>query len=265
MAKRHLRLGWNPDLPDHRDFQYSAPLAKLIALPPKVDLRKGCPPVYNQGDLGSCTANAIAGGVQFDRRKSGQKPDFLPSRLFIYYNERNIEHHVHYDAGARIRDGIKAVSKLGVCSEKEWPYSNIAPPTEDAPFPPNAPAGQTPPAKCYADAKKYKVLSYQRISQSLSQMRGCLAEGYPFAFGFTVYSKWYNNPTAVLPTPAANESAVGGHAVLAVGYDDAKQLFTFRNSWGAQVGDKGHFYMPYSYLTDAGLANDFWTIRGISG
>jgi len=261
MARQPLALGWKRDLPDHRDLLYSAPLAKLKALPPKVDLRKHCARVYNQGALGSCTANAIAGAIQFDRRKSKQKPDFVPSRLFIYYNERVIEHTVHYDAGAQLRDGIKAVAKQGVCPETEWPYSDIAPPDENAPFPANAPAGQKPPAKCYGDAARYAAIAYQRVQQTLSQMKGCLAEGYPFVFGFTVYEKWYRNPTATLPLPSAHESVIGGHAVLAVGYDDTSQLFTFRNSWGTKLGDKGYFYMPYAYLTDVNLASDLWTIR----
>jgi len=264
MGTKNFSLGWQRDLPDHRDFLYSAPLAQLKALPPKVDLRKGFPPIYNQGDLGSCTANAIAGAVQFDRRKAKQKPDFVPSRLFIYYNERAIEHTIHYDSGAQLRDGIKAVAKQGVCPETEWPYVDIAPPNENAPFPANAPAGQKPPTKCYKDAKAYEAASYLRLQQTLSQTKGCLAEGFPFVFGFTVYEKWYDNPTPVLPLPGPNESVVGGHAVLAVGYDDSKQLFTFRNSWGASVGDKGYFYMPYAYLTDTSLASDLWTIRGMS-
>lgn len=264
MATRHHSLGWQRDLPDHRDLLYSAPLVQLKALPAKVDLRKGCPPVYNQGGIGSCTANAIAAAVQFDRRKSKQKPDFVPSRLFIYYNERAIEHTIHFDAGAQIRDGIKSVAKQGVCPEKEWPYDDTAPPTENAPFPVSAPAAHKPPAKCYKDAAKYTAISYQRVVQTLTQMKGCLAEGFPFVFGFTVYEKWYDKLTTVLPLPSAHEGVVGGHAVLAVGYNDAKQLFTFRNSWGASAGDEGYFYMPYAYLTDTSLASDLWTVRGMN-
>ena len=263
MATIHRSLGWQRDLPDHRDFLYSAPLAQLKALPAKVDLRKGCPPVYNQGAIGSCTANAIAAAVQFDRRKGSQKPDFVPSRLFIYYNERVIEHTVHYDAGAQLRDGIKTVAKQGVCPEKEWPYDDTGPLHENGPFPARAPAGQKPSAKCYVDAARYTALTYQRVVQTLTQMKGCLAEGYPFVFGFTVYEKWYEKHTAVLPLPGAHEGVVGGHAVLAVGYDDVKQLFTFRNSWGPSSGDKGYYYMPYAYLTDSSLAGDLWTIRGM--
>jgi len=265
MPHLHKCLGWQRDLPDHRDFLYSAPLARLRALRPKMDLRKGCPPVYDQGALGSCTANAIAAAVQFDRLKAKQKPDFVPSRLFIYYNERVIEHTTRFDAGAQLRDGIKAVSKQGVCPETEWPYDDTVPSNEDAPFPKGAPAGKKPPAQCYKDALKYNAITYQRVQQTLAQMKGCLADGYPFVFGFTVYEKWYDKPTAVLPLPGSNEGTVGGHAVLAVGYDDTKQLFTFRNSWGAKVGDKGYFYMPYAYLGDANLASDLWTIRKVEG
>ena len=265
MVHSHKSLGWQRDLPDHRDFLYSAPLAKLRALPPRADLRSGCPPVYDQGAIGSCTANAIAAAVQFDRRKAKQKPDFVPSRLFIYYNERAIEHSTHYDAGGQLRDGIKSVAKLGVCPEAEWPYDDTAPPNENAPFPKSAPAGKRPPKACYTDALNYNAISYQRLQQTLTQMKGCLADGYPFVFGFTVYEKWYEKGSTVLPLPGANEGVVGGHAVLAVGYDDAKQLFTFRNSWGAKVGDKGYFYMPYAYLTDANLASDLWTIRQMEG
>ena len=234
------------DLPDHRDFFYSAPLLQLKAMPAKIDLRKGCPPVYDQGDLGSCTANAIAGAVQFDRRKAKQTPDFIPSRLYIYYNERVIEHTVHYDAGAELRDGIKSVAKQGARAEKEWPYSDVAPPNENAPLPANAPAGKKPPAACYTDAKKYTAATYLRLQPGAGADERLSCRRLSVRFRLHRLRKWYDNPTPVLPLPGANESVVGGHAVLAVGYDDTTQLFTFRNSWGAAVGDKGYFYMPYA-------------------
>ena len=116
-------LGWMPDLPDNRDHLYSAPLAKLRVLPTKVDLRRRCPRVYNQGQIGSCTANAIAAAIEFDRKKQ-KLSDFIPSRLFIYYNERSIEHSIPLDNGAQIRDGIKSVAKEGACPETEWPYDD---------------------------------------------------------------------------------------------------------------------------------------------
>src|ERR1043166_8665841 len=121
-------LGWLPDLPDHRDFMYAAPLRLLKALPAKVDLRSKCPKtVYDQGRIGSCTANAIAAAMEFDQIKQGQTPS-TPSRLFIYYNERDMEHTVLLDSGAQIRDGIKSVAKLGACPETQWAYDDTPPP-----------------------------------------------------------------------------------------------------------------------------------------
>src|SRR5580765_6113404 len=153
--------GWVPDLPDQRDLIYSAPAAFITALPTAVDLRQHCPAVYDQGQLGSCTGNAIAGAVQFERKKQHLTPDFVPSRLFIYYNERVIEGSVDNDSGAQIRDGIKVVNKLGVPPEKDWPYHI-------------AKFAQKPPAKAFTDALKDRAVSYSRVTQSLTQMKGCL-------------------------------------------------------------------------------------------
>ena len=121
MERKVKGYGWVPDLPDARDYMYAAPLQVLTGLPPKVDLRPQCPPVLDQGALGSCTANAIANAHLFDQRKQKAKQPFLPSRLFIYYNERVMEGTVHSDAGAMIRDGIKSIAKQGTCAEKQWP------------------------------------------------------------------------------------------------------------------------------------------------
>ena len=242
--------GWQKDLPDQRDFTYAAPSPVLAPLPAKVDLRLQCPPVYDQGRLGSCTANAIGGAIQFERRKQ-KLADFVPSRLFIYYNERVLEHSVASDSGAQIRDGIKSVVKQGDCPEMAWPYDPAKFKTK-------------PAAICYAEALKYKVISYQRIAQSLAQLKGCLASGYPFVFGFTVYESFESATVAKsghAPLPKSNETVMGGHAVAAVGYDDAKQWFIVRNSWGAGWGMKGYFTLPYAYVTEANLASDFWTIR----
>lgn len=257
MAKSSIRIqsikryGWMPDLPDARDHMYAAPVAMMAKLPDKVDLRRRCPPVYDQGQLGSCTGNAIAAAVQFDRKKQRLKPNFVPSRLFIYYGERVIERTVETDAGAQIRDGIKVVAKLGSPPEKDWPYDINK-------------FAQKPPAKAYQDALKYQAVSYSRVSQSLRQLKGCLASGYPFVFGFTVYDSFESDAVAksgVVPLPAAHERTLGGHAVLAVGYDDAEQRFIVRNSWGRDWGMHGYFTMPYAYLTERGLSSDFWTIR----
>jgi C1A family cysteine protease len=250
LPKRRVeRFGWTPDIPDARDYLYSAPEAVLTELPTKVDLRRQCPPVYDQGQLGSCTGNAIAAAFQFDQRKQ-KLDDFTPSRLFIYFSEREIEGTISADSGAMIRDGMKTVAKLGVCSEDTWPY-DIAKFT------------RRPTKAAYQEALTHQALVYRRITNRLHQMQGCLAQGYPFVFGFTVYESFESEEvarTGKVPLPPRSETVLGGHAVLAVGYNDANQSFIVRNSWGPDWGMKGYFTMPYGYLTDPQLASDFWAI-----
>ncbi len=253
MSIQTFRFGWVPDLPDQRDHLYAAPVETLAALPPRIDLRPQCPPVYDQGQLGSCTANAIAAAIEFDLMKQ-KMSDFVPSRLFIYYNERVMEHTVDSDSGAQIRDGIKSVGKQGDCPEPEWPYVI-------------AKFRKEPPARCYRDAVKHTAVLYQRLTPIANQLKGCLASGYPFVFGFTVYESFETAQvarTGHAPMPQPGEQVLGGHAVMAVGYDDAKQWFIIRNSWGARWGLRGYFTMPCAYLTDPNLADDFWTIRVVS-
>ena len=248
------RYGWIPDLPDARDHLYAAPAAVMTALPPKVDLGPQCPPVYDQGQLGSCTANAIGAAIQFDRMKQNLSPNFVPSRLFIYYNERVMEGTVSTDSGAQIRDGIKSVDKQGACPEPDWPYDI----TKFAARPPRAD---------YREALHDRAASYSRLVQNANLLKGCLASGYPFVFGFTVYESFESQEVArsgVVPMPSSGEKILGGHAVLAVGYDDSTQRFIVRNSWGTGWGMSGYFTMPYQYVTDSNLADDLWTIRLIA-
>lgn len=252
---RTARYGWIRDLPDHRDRFWAAPTLASAQLPPTVDLRAQCPPVYDQGELGSCTANAIAGAVQFDEIRSGIAPTWTPSRLFIYYNERALEGTTGSDSGAQLRDGIKVIAGQGVCPESDWPY-------DVARF------AERPSQQAYDDAVRDRVGSYQRLTQSLTQLRTCLASKFTFVFGFTVFTSFESAEvaaTGVIPLPQPSESPVGGHAVACVGYDDARQSFILRNSWGAGWGDGGYGWMPYAYMLDPGLAADFWTIRAAPG
>lgn len=247
--RTQARYGWRPDLPDARDHFYSAPLAK--ALPPAVDLRPNCPPVYDQGQLGSCTANAIAAAIEFDRTKENLT-DFVPSRLFIYYNERVMEGTVPYDAGAQIRDGIKSVANIGAPPEADWPY-------DIAKF------ADKPPANAYTDAKLDRALRYRRLVNYLQQLQGCLASGFGFVFGFTVYESFESQTvaqTGVMPMPAPSEKKLGGHAVMAVGYDDASRMMIVRNSWGTEWGKAGYFMMPYEFIIGPNCS-DFWTISSV--
>jgi C1A family cysteine protease len=250
MAKRIERFGWIPDLPDQRDLLYAAPPAALGALPSQVDLRPNCPPVYDQGELGSCTANAIGAAFQFEQMKQGQA-GFVPSRLFIYYNERVLEGTVDTDGGAMIRDGMKTVNHEGAPPETDWPYTI-------------AKFRTRPTKKAYTHGLKNQVLIYRRVVRDLNQMKACLATGFPFVFGFSVYTSFEGAEvarTGELPMPQASENLLGGHAVLAVGYDDPTNRFIVRNSWGEGWGMKGYFTMPYAYLTQRNLSSDFWTIR----
>jgi len=250
VTKLHKRspkwYGWLPDLPDHRDFLYAAIAPKVVRLPQKIDLQRQCSPVEDQGNLGSCTANSLVGALEFLEKKDGARF----SRLFVYYNERAIEGTVDQDSGAFIRDGIKSLAKQGVCPEEQWPYRI-------------ATFRRKPSRGCYTAAKKYRITSYHRIT-TVDQMRTCLADGFPFVFGFTVYDSFESSTVAksgVLNLPTAKERVVGGHAVMSAGYDDAEQRFFIRNSWGSDWGKKGYFTIPYAYLSSRNLSDDFWTIR----
>jgi len=244
--------GWMPDVPDHRDLVYAA--ARITTLPPSVDLRPGCPPVYDQGQLGSCTANAIAAAIQFEQIRQKEPKPFAPSRLFIYYNERVMEHTVGQDAGAQIRDGMKSVNHIGACPETDWPYVITK-------------FAQKPPTRAFKDARLGKALSYQRVVQTLDQMKGCLASGLPIVLGISVYESFESQQVArsgIVPMPPISEKLLGGHAILAVGYNDAEQRFVMRNSWGTSWGMQGHFTIPYAYLTDSNLCDDLWMIQMVA-
>jgi C1A family cysteine protease len=242
------KFGWVRQLPDQRDFKFT--VTAPVALPPLVDLRAQCPPVYDQGQLGSCTANALAAAYEFEKMRQKQ-PYFMPSRLFIYYNERVIENTVKSDSGAQIRDGIKTIASQGVCPETMWAYVESKFATK-------------PSCKCYKTAKKNEVQQYLAINHSLDDIKQCLAQGFPVVFGFTVYESFMSDAvakTGIMPMPNLNETPEGGHAIMSAGYDDSKKALIIRNSWGTDWGLQGYFYMPFDYITTPNLASDFWTVR----
>ncbi len=256
MPRTH-RYGWVPDLPDDRDLLYklAAPMA-LAALPKKASLQDKCPPVLDQDGLGSCTANAVASAHQFDQIKEDALEIITPSRLYIYYNSRMLSRIIPAelgdgDTGATLRDTVKAIAKFGICPEEMWPYDG-------------AKFKRKPTQKCYDFGKNHQAIKYERLTQNLDQLKSCLVDGYPFVFGFTVYQSFESkevSQTGIANMPKADERALGGHAVMAAGYDDDTGRFLVKNSWGTRWGMKGYFTIPYEYLTNPRLSGDFWTIR----
>lgn len=261
--KHHLN-GWKKDAPDSRDCVFSVP--RDAQLPISVDLRLTMKPVgiEDQGQIGSCTANALVGIMEHLYNVStGSTADF--ARLYLYYGERYIENTIKQDGGAQIRTGVKVLSKQGVCTESLWPYDakNLY---------------SMPPHACFDDALKHRAVKYERIT-SLTGMKYMLSKRMPVAFGFTVFSSFESDAvarTGNVPMPKLTgwfkERIEGGHAVLAIGYDDERRFngpsgkplgkgcCLCRNSWGDKFGDGGHFWLPYPFFQSPDMSDDFWAI-----
>ena len=251
-VRKQKRYGWRPDTPDMRDFMLAVAPAKT--LPTRVSLRKQMPPVYDQGQLGSCTANSIGAILELNELKQKEPDAATPSRLFIYFNERVMEGTVAEDSGAEIRDGIKSVAQLGAPPEDVWPYDVTK-------------FAKKPPAKAYTQAKKHQAVRYSRVVQDAIALQNVLASGYAISFGFTVYTSFETSigSDGIVPMPQPDEKVLGGHAVVAIGYKPIKgQLyFECRNSWGPDWADNGYFWMPAAYVTSPSLASDFWVIQQV--
>ena len=231
------------------------PISELLARAPNpvgvtvhgVDLRPYMPAIYDQGQLGSCTANALCAAIQFVHPKAP-----IPSRLFLYYNERRMEGDVPNDAGAQLSDGVKCLESIGVCPESSWPYviSKFA---------------MAPTSRCYIDASKNRASRASfAVPCDAVGMKQVLDAGHPFVVGISIFESFESATvasTGVVPMPVAGEQCLGGHAVLCVGYDVVRACWTMRNSWGSQWGDNGYFYLPFAYLLDATLASDAWVIE----
>lgn len=250
MTKIKRRYGWKPDKLDDRDKLY-VPEYRVVP-PSQVDLRAGFSAIYDQGELGSCTANAVAAHLDFNRHKQGEGY-IEPSRLFIYYNERKDDGDVSEDAGSSIRESVKAVKKYGAVPEADWPY-DISKFTIQ------------PPQLSYTKAHKYSDLTYLRVIQAQTTMQLCLAGGYPFVTGISVYESFESPAVAasgIVPLPGPSEQLLGGHAVVCVGYKlvNGSLHWIMRNSWGAKWGSAGYFYLPWRYLLDPSLSSDMWSLR----
>jgi len=246
--------GWNRDSLDARDYSFRVTkLASRLLPPTKMDLRPIMSPIRDQSDLGCCTGFGITAAMEALALKERRTPVTL-SPLFVYYWERFIEKTLSVDSGAQIRDGVKVVKKYGAAHEKTWPYIVSKFRT-------------IPSVKAQKEALEHQALSYYRIDNgSINQIKLALAASLPVVFGFSVYSSMETAKvmkTGIIPLPKPTDDLLGGHCVLACGYDDAKHRITFKNSWGASWGAEGYGYLPYDYITDKQLASDFWCISQV--
>lgn len=248
-GRKIQRYGWKPSLPDPRDLVADTAEIETAA---EVDPRGDMPGPYDQGQLGSCTANAVGGAIEYNNRLDGD--DYgTPSRLFIYYGERQLEGSLTQgDTGAFGRDGFKLAHKVGTPPETDWPYDITA-------------YQQKPPEQAYTDAAKHKIGDYRVVGRSLSRFKAVLSNRQTIAFGFSVFESFESKEmasTGMMAMPEPGEKALGGHEVLMVGYLAKEPNYALiRNSWGTDWGMGGYFLMPWTYLLESNLSSDFRTIR----
>ncbi|CAF0750320.1 unnamed protein product [Adineta ricciae] len=225
-------------------------------LPPKVDLRPNMTPVEDQSRIGSCVANTLAGAYEYLTKKANGY-DIDVSRLFIYYNARAQDSQSGQltDSGCSMTNGIESLQAHGVCLESMWPY-NI----ENVNMPPYQ--------ELYQAADDFKITEAFQLESDLHQMKSCLAQGFPFAFGLKLFTSFDKaSRTGVVPMPDESEQSReshGSHALLAVGYSDQSASFIVRNSWGKYWGDNGYCYIPYDYLANPNFCFDMWTVRQLA-
>lgn len=242
-----MKYGWlKPDVPDARDFKFSALETTIKKLPQVVFLI--CPPVKDQGEYGSCVFNAITTAMEAVMIDEDRPLEIL-SRMFGYDDYR-IKNDIPLteDSGASIRDAVKLISKDGLCHESLYPYTEQNW-NDDGP----------PPA-AYEEAKTHRIKSYYRLS-ALNDMLVCMASGFGFVCGISVYSGFEQSENGIVKMPDRLEKYLGGHALWFYGYDRHAKVFHGQNSWGESWGNKGRFTIPFDYLTNQALASDFWTIR----
>lgn len=251
-GKRRHFDGWRRDKHDPRDVKLTA-LAKAL-LPSTASVRSiFAPPIRDQGELGSCTANGGVEAAGFVANAETKGGDPMYSRLDLYAITRKIEGTpLSEDSGCQVRDVFKAMARYGVAFESEWPY-------DVAVF------DQMPPRTVMKDALQHKAISYHRCD-GLDAIKTCIVQGFPLIGGFTCFTSLQSDQTAQtgdVPMPAPDEAQIGGHCIYFDGYDDVAQMLSFRNSWGTSWGLTGCGRLPYGYV-EQGLADDFWTIRQIA-
>lgn len=246
-------LGWHPAPPSIKNYLVAAPNEEsAAALPPTIDMRPGMPPIGNQGNLGSCTAWASTAAYRYELGKQ-KLADFEPSELAQYYWSRQLEGTTSSDSGATIKDAVKVLATIGAAPGDLWQYYV-------------AKFASRPPSSVKAAAKKHLTLQYLSVVQDLNTIKAVLAAQTPVIIGISVYSSFEGDQaakTGVIPMPTKKDKELGGHALLLVGYDDSKKLFTTRNSWGTGFGDKGYIYLPYDYVTNKSLGDDYWALQTV--
>jgi C1A family cysteine protease len=231
---------------DTRDFKFHLRFNMRINLPDHIEL-KCIPDALDQGDLGSCTANASSNALRFCLKKDNEI-DFQPSRLYIYYFSRLIENSVDNDSGCEIRDVLKAIHTYGACSEDIWPYDITK-------------FKDLPNANCVRLGKNHTCgFTYLSVNQTLFDIKNALYKGFPIIFGLYIYQSFPVDLGHVPMPDVSSETLSGGHCMIIIGCDDKLQIFIVQNSWGKEAGVNGCFFIPYSYLLDSELAFDFWTI-----
>jgi len=244
MAIRYA-TGWKPDRLDHRDLIYTPPSA--VDPSTSIDLRPLMPPIYDQGQLGSCVGNGTAAAFEYALGRESARHIFTPSRLFIYYNARALEGTTNQDAGCEIRDAVKSLNAVGVIPESEWPY--------DA----NQFAAH-PPASLYPEAMKSRLVTYARVGQFAEHILACLTHHGPVVFGSSVFSAINDAPGGHIPMPRYDDQPEGGHCMMIVGWKPDSHEYIIRNSWGTEWGDAGYGYMPAAYIHNSSLTDDLWVL-----
>jgi hypothetical protein len=209
----------------------------------KIDLRSYCTKVYDQENMGANAVNAVAMCFQYHK-------EFIPSRLFMYYNARVREGTVSQDTGSSVRSVLNGLRDAGVCHEINYPYLESH-------------RTYQPSKRVYsmaADNKTSDKTLYARIPQELRQIKQCLIEGHPFVFGISVYESFLKvKSSGLVPVPKNGEKLLGDHCMFCLGFDEKRKVFIVRNSWGPEWGDQGHCYIPYEYMVDFHNVYDLWT------